>query len=242
MNAHFHFHVCVIDGVFCEDPEGSVQFHEATHLTASDWNQLEHTVRHRVLRTTLRAVPSTAAVWSNVTSPMTCSPGRPPVASASMPRSRSLLTTELGSNAFCAGYPPKVGGARPPFALERMEATGYGVPGRIVYRLPHPAPDGATALSLAPLEPRTLPDHVHENIMDDPGGHLHEKDVPAHLDDLVLGRDGQGRSQRIRRESLGDSRRHRFASDQTLSNARRQCLDPGVGIGRVVCLDQVSIP
>ena len=33
-----------------EDPEGSVQFHEAIHLTASDWDQLQHIVRHRVLR------------------------------------------------------------------------------------------------------------------------------------------------------------------------------------------------
>ena len=50
MNAHFHFHVCVIDGVFGEDPEGSVQFHEAAHLTSSDWGDLQHIVRHRVLR------------------------------------------------------------------------------------------------------------------------------------------------------------------------------------------------
>jgi len=50
LNAHFHFHVCVIDGVFSEDREGSVQFYEATHLTASDWDQLQQTVRHRVLR------------------------------------------------------------------------------------------------------------------------------------------------------------------------------------------------
>ncbi len=35
--------------MFCEDPLGSVQFHEATHLTASDWDQLQQTVRHRVL-------------------------------------------------------------------------------------------------------------------------------------------------------------------------------------------------
>jgi len=35
LNAHFHFHVCVIDGVFREDPLGSVLFHEATHLMAS---------------------------------------------------------------------------------------------------------------------------------------------------------------------------------------------------------------
>jgi len=42
--------------------------------------------------------------------------------------------------------------ARPPFALERMEATGDGATrgGRIVYRLPRPAPGGATALSLTP--------------------------------------------------------------------------------------------
>ena len=49
LNAHFHFHVCVIDGMFSEDHEGSVQFHEATHLTVSDWGELQHTVRHRVL-------------------------------------------------------------------------------------------------------------------------------------------------------------------------------------------------
>ncbi len=36
--------------MFSEDAEGSVQFHEATHLTASDWDELQHTIRHRVLR------------------------------------------------------------------------------------------------------------------------------------------------------------------------------------------------
>ena len=39
-----------IDGVFCEDPLSSVQFHQATYLTVSDRDQLQHTVRHRVLR------------------------------------------------------------------------------------------------------------------------------------------------------------------------------------------------
>ena len=50
LNAHFHFHVCVIDGAFCEFPEGSAHFHEAIHLTGCDWDELQHTVRHRVLR------------------------------------------------------------------------------------------------------------------------------------------------------------------------------------------------
>ena len=56
--------------------------------------------------------------------------------------------TVPGSNDSCAYR------ARPPFALERLEANGYGAPGgeRIVYRLPHPAPDCTTALSLTPLE------------------------------------------------------------------------------------------
>ena len=45
------FHVCVIDGLSSEDPDrGLVQFHEAADLTASEWNQLQHTVRRRVLR------------------------------------------------------------------------------------------------------------------------------------------------------------------------------------------------
>ena len=35
--------------MFCEDSQGAVQFHEATHLTASDWGQLRQTARHRVL-------------------------------------------------------------------------------------------------------------------------------------------------------------------------------------------------
>ena len=45
LNCHFHFHVCVIDGVFSEDPEGSVLFHEATHLTAKDWDQAFRLIR-----------------------------------------------------------------------------------------------------------------------------------------------------------------------------------------------------
>ncbi len=36
--------------MFGEDAEGSVEFHEATHLTASDWGELQCTVRHRALR------------------------------------------------------------------------------------------------------------------------------------------------------------------------------------------------
>jgi nucleotide-binding universal stress UspA family protein len=34
LNAHFHFHVCVIDGVFSEDPEGDVIRAERVDLIA----------------------------------------------------------------------------------------------------------------------------------------------------------------------------------------------------------------
>ena len=71
-----------------------------------------------------------------------------------MPRSTSLPVTGLGSNDSYATVPTGGWVTRPPFALERLEANGDGTPGgeRIVYRLPHPAPDGTTALSLTPLE------------------------------------------------------------------------------------------
>ena len=142
LNAHFHFHVCVIDGVFCEDPEGSVQFYEATHLTASDWDRLQQTVRHRVLRyfdrhgLLERHVTDDMLTWQ-------ASGGFSIDASVQIPaHDRAGLERLLR---YCA---------RPPFALDRMEATVYGATGgeRIVYRLPHPAPGGGTALSLTPLE------------------------------------------------------------------------------------------
>jgi hypothetical protein len=50
LNPHFHFHVVILDGVFSEGGDGSVTFHEATHLTADDVLRLERTLQRRVLR------------------------------------------------------------------------------------------------------------------------------------------------------------------------------------------------
>ena len=80
-------------------PRGSVQFYEATHLTAPDWDQLQHTVRHRVLR----YFPRHGLLERHVTDDMLT--WRPPVGSASMPRSTSRPTTELGWNDSCATVP-----------------------------------------------------------------------------------------------------------------------------------------
>jgi hypothetical protein len=49
LNPHFHFHVVVLDGVFSMG-DGSVTFHEATHLSADDVRRLERTLQRRVLR------------------------------------------------------------------------------------------------------------------------------------------------------------------------------------------------
>ena len=60
LNPHFHFHLCVVDGLFqrAEDdtdqdpanPETHLRFHEATALTRELLERLQHTVRKRVLR------------------------------------------------------------------------------------------------------------------------------------------------------------------------------------------------
>jgi hypothetical protein len=50
LNPHFHFHVVILDGVFSEGDDGSVTFHEATHLSADDVLRLERTLQRRVLR------------------------------------------------------------------------------------------------------------------------------------------------------------------------------------------------
>jgi len=40
----------VVDGVFSEDGHGEVRFHEASCLQPPDWERLQITVQHRVLR------------------------------------------------------------------------------------------------------------------------------------------------------------------------------------------------
>jgi hypothetical protein len=54
LNPHFHFHLIVLDGLFAEQPDGSVAFHEATHFSTDDMHRLERTLQRRVLRLFLR--------------------------------------------------------------------------------------------------------------------------------------------------------------------------------------------
>jgi hypothetical protein len=57
LNAHVHFHCCVIDGVFAAGEDGQVYFHEAATLTPEDLATVQQQVRTRVLRWFTRAGP-----------------------------------------------------------------------------------------------------------------------------------------------------------------------------------------
>jgi hypothetical protein len=50
LNAHFHYHVVVLDGVFSGTDQGGVEFHEASELETRHWQDLQRTVQKRVLR------------------------------------------------------------------------------------------------------------------------------------------------------------------------------------------------
>ncbi|MGD8843737.1 MAG: transposase [Gammaproteobacteria bacterium] len=54
MNAHFHYHCCVLDGVFALDAAGTVRFHEATELSQARIDAVQVKVRRRVLKAFVR--------------------------------------------------------------------------------------------------------------------------------------------------------------------------------------------
>jgi len=145
LNAHFHFHLVVLDGVFSRAVDGAVCFHEAAHLTPERWHELQHVVQRRVLRYFHRH-------------------GLLDEADA-----HGMLSWQ-GSGGFSIDASVRIEGddragverllrycARPPFALERLYAPGGIVSlaspeSKLVYRLPKPAPDGRTELLLSPLQ------------------------------------------------------------------------------------------
>ena len=53
LNAHLHFHVLMIDGVFCEEEAGHLHFQE-TYLTAEQMMHLQRTIRQRIVRLFVR--------------------------------------------------------------------------------------------------------------------------------------------------------------------------------------------
>ena len=139
LNAHFHFHAVVLDGVFSRSADGEARFHEATLLQCEHWHELQRVVQRRVLRYFRRHDLLDEA------------------------DAHGMLSWQ-GAGGFSIDASVRIEGedragverllrycARPPFALERLYAPGGIVSlsspeSRLVYRLPKPAPDGRTEL------------------------------------------------------------------------------------------------
>jgi len=137
-NRHVYFHCCVIDGVFdaAADAGDAVRFQPAAELTPDTVAAITEQVRIRLLRWFARSgliEPDDGRemlVWENRGF---CLDAAVRIAAGDRTGLERLLRD-------CAGAP---------FALERLKLLDDE---RIIYRLPKPQRDGATALNLMPLQ------------------------------------------------------------------------------------------
>jgi hypothetical protein len=136
LTTHVHLHLCVIEAVFEPGVDGTVQVHEV-HLPEEALAQAQQLIRRRVLRWFTRQG------WLEEAD-------------------RQEMLRWAGGGGFSLDGSVRIEAedraglerllrycARPPFALERLEAVGED---RLVYHLPKPRPDGQTELVLTPLE------------------------------------------------------------------------------------------
>ena len=149
LNPHFHFHVCVVDGLFEQiagdtdqnsaHPEPRLRFHEATALTPRLLERLQCAVRSRVLRHYRRhdlLEPHEAQdmlTWDHG-------------GGFSLDGSVRIEATDREGLERLIRYC-----ARPPFALERLHLVDDRSD-QILYILPKPDLTGRTALRLSALE------------------------------------------------------------------------------------------
>ncbi|NNM05505.1 MAG: IS91 family transposase, partial [Gemmatimonadetes bacterium] len=149
LNPHFHYHLCVVDGLFERVegdtdpdpaiPETSLHFHEATGLTHELLEGLQHTIRSRVLRHLRR---HGLLEPHDVRDMLSWDHGGGFSLDASV---RIEATDRTGLERlirYCA---------RPPFALDRLHLVD-GRSDQILYLLSGPDPSGRTALRLSALE------------------------------------------------------------------------------------------
>ena len=137
LNAHVHFHCCVIDGVFAVGEDGQVHFAEAAALTPEDLAAVQQQVRARVLRWFARAGTLDQADARDMA-------GWHHGGGFSLDASVRIEGPDRAGLERLLRYC-----ARPPFALERLEQLAHD---QLVYRFPRPQPDGRTELRLTPLE------------------------------------------------------------------------------------------
>ena len=147
LNPHFHYHVCVVDGVFervdsdqgLEDPTAGLRFHEATALSPQLLERLQKTVRSRVLRHCRRHLLLEPHEAEDM---LTWDHG----GGFSLDASVRIEATDRAGLERLIRYC-----ARPPFALDRVHLVG-GRTHQVLYILPAPDPAGRTALRLSALE------------------------------------------------------------------------------------------
>jgi hypothetical protein len=150
LNPHYHYHLCVVDGLFekiegdtaqdpATHPETRLRFHEATALTHELLEGLQHTVRKRVLRHMVRH----GLLESHDARDML---GWDHGGGFSLNASVRIEATDREGLERLIRYC-----ARPPFALDRLHLVGDRSD-QILYILPKPDPAGRTALRLSALE------------------------------------------------------------------------------------------
>jgi hypothetical protein len=134
-------HCCILHGLFEPLEDGRVRFLHAPALTPEDIVVIGEEVRRRVLR------------WFARTGRLDAEDARDRLGWDNGGFSLDAAVRIGGRDR--AGLERRLRyGARPPFALERLEPVNAH---RVVYHLPKPRRDGRTALSLTPLE---LIDHL----------------------------------------------------------------------------------
>jgi hypothetical protein len=141
LNAHLHFHCCIIDGVFAParaaDGTAGVVFHAASGLDAAAVTTVQTQVRHRVLRAFVRrglldqGAADEMGGWDHG-------------GGFSLDASVRIEGADRAGRERLLRYC-----ARPPFALEHLHEHHVG---HLVYRCPKPRPGGPSALVLTPLE------------------------------------------------------------------------------------------
>jgi hypothetical protein len=159
LNAHFHFQIVVLDGLFSEDAHQAVRFHPVSDPGARDLQRLQQTLRRRTSRLFLRrGLLDETTVESMLTWQA--------AGGFSLDASVRIAGHDHAGRERLLRYC-----ARPPFALERLRiervhsarsAGGAGagdIIRHVLYQPSRPTPDGRALLVLSPLEwpPMTTP-------------------------------------------------------------------------------------
>jgi len=134
LNAHLHFHICVIDGVFSQDAAGELRFHPASGLEPSDVAAVHGLVRRRVLRLFERAGLLDPEAAENMREWRHAGGFSLDASVTVEAHDRAGLERLLR---YCA---------RPAFSVERLSWRVEGE--RVVYRLPKPRRDGTQHIEL----------------------------------------------------------------------------------------------